>query len=210
MIKKAIVFIMAAVVLLFITSCSIPVISDFIESDESLGKTNNTAVTIAEAMEEYLAAKKKSDLSLYGIEMVLNSNANGTVKLYYAKGTPDQIQYSDIQVAEVDSKTGHVERFSKADFEEDGSIPYEMVQECIAFDGGSLPIDSEKAVSIATRAFSNNLEFHYDYVQIQLSAPDSLEQYKIRFISMLNDSVYNCVVDAVSGAVLSSSVDVLE
>lgn len=208
--KRAFALLMAALMLLAMSSCSIPIIGDFFQSEDSLGKTNNTAVTIAEAMKDYLKNKKKSDLSLYGMELILNSDGNGTVKLYYSGKSPENVAYSDIQVAEVDSKTGHVERFSKANYAKDGLNPYRMVKECNAFDAGTLPIDSEKAIAVGVRAFSTNLEFHYDYVQIELSAPSTLEQYEIRFISMLNDTVYYCTVDAVSGSVLSSSTGALE
>ena len=150
-------------------------------------------------------AKNKEDLSLYGIEMILNSDGNGTVKLFYTKKTPEEAEYSDIYVAEVDSRTGHVERFSKADYAEDGLTPFELVKYGNAFDAATLPVDSEKAISAAAQAFSNNQDFHYDYVQVELSMTGALEQYEIRFISMLNDRTYLCMVDAVNGAVLESS-----
>lgn len=203
--KKSFLALLAALVLISLSSCSVPIISDFVQSDESLGKTNNTAVPIAAAMKEYLQAKNKEDLFLYGIEMILNSDGNGTVKLFYTKKTPEEAEYSDIYVAEVDSRTGHVERFSKADYAEDGLTPFELVKYGNAFDAATLPVDSEKAISAAAQAFSNNQDFHYDYVQVELSMTGALEQYEIRFISMLNDRTYLCMVDAVNGAVLESS-----
>ena len=203
--KKSFLARLAALVLISLSSCSVPIISDFVQSDESLGKTNNTAVPIAAAMKEYLQAKNKEDLSLYGIELILNSDGNGTVKLFYTKKTPEEAEYSDIYVAEVDSRTGHVERFSKADYAEDGLTPFELVKYGNAFDAATLPVDSEKAISTAAQAFSNNQDFHYDYVQVELSMTGALEQYEIRFISMLNDRTYLCMVDAVNGAVLESS-----
>lgn len=203
--KKSFLALLAALVLISLSSCSVPIISDFVQSDESLGKTNNTAVPIATAMKEYLQAKNKEDLSLYGIEMILNSDGNGTVKLFYTKKTPEEAEYSDIYVAEVDSRTGHVERFSKADYAEDGLTPFELVKYGNAFDAATLPVDSEKAISAAAQAFSNNQDFHYDYVQVELSMTAAPEQYEIRFISMLNDRTYLCMVDAVNGAVLESS-----
>ncbi len=207
--KKVLALLTAAMMLLSLASCSIPVIGDFIESEESLGKTNNTAVAIAGAMKDYLKNKKQEDLSLYGIELILNSDGNGTVKLYYSEKSPAEVAYSDVRVAEVDSKTGHVERFSDARYEEDGLAPYRLVKESEAFDGGTLPVDSEKAISVSVRSFSNDTEFHYDYVQIMLSAPGGMEQYEVQLISMLNDKVYQCTVDAVSGAVLASSAKAL-
>lgn len=202
--KRLFAILLSCILLLSLASCTIPVIGDFIESEESLGKTNNTAVTIAAAMKEYLKSQKKGDASLYGVELILNSDGNGAVRLYYTEKAPKDAAYSDVLVAEVDSKTGHVERFSPARYAKDGLAPYQLVRERDAFDGASLPIDSEKAVSLGVRSFSNHAEFHYDYVQILLSAPGGLAQYEIKFISMLNDTVYRCTVDAVSGAVLSS------
>ncbi len=187
-------------------SCSLPIISDFIKSDESLGKTNNTAVAIAAAMDQYLIKKKKESLSLYGMELILNSDGNGTVKLYYAAKAPQDIEYTDLYVGVVNSKTGHVERFSKAKFEDDGILPYEMVKSGVPFSAANLPIDSEKAISVGSRKFSADSEFHYDYVQMKLSAPNGQEQYEIQYISMLNDKIYHCTVDAVSGTALASSV----
>ena len=132
--KKSIVAILILVtILLSLSSCSIPLIGDFFESENSLGKTNNTAVTIAAAMGEFLAAKKKEDSSLYGVELVLNSDGNGQVCLYYSQKKPAEAEYSDVLVAEVDSKTGHVERFSSAKYEKDGLLPYQLVKESEAF-----------------------------------------------------------------------------
>ncbi len=208
--RRAIALLLIILTLFSLSSCAIPIIGDFFQSEDSLGKTNNTAVTIAEAMKEYLKNKKKNDLSLYGMELILNVDGNGTVRLYYSDKAPKDAKYSDIQVAEVDSKTGHVERFFDANYAKDGLTPYRMVKECNAFDAGTLPIDSERAIAVGVRAFSTDQEFHYDYVQLELSSPNALEQYEIRFISMLNDMVYYCTVDAVSGAVRASSKGALE
>ncbi len=208
--KKLLAVLMIIGTMLSMASCSIPLVGDFFESENSLGKTNNTAVSIAGAMKDYLKNKNKEDHALYGIEMILNSDSNGMVKLYYSAAAASEAEYSDIRVAEVDSKTGHVERFGKANYAKDGLLPYQLVKESDPFDGGSLPIDSGKAISAAVRAFSGNTDFHYDYVQICLSAPSGLEQYEIEFISMLNETVYYCTVDAVSGAVLASSTGSLE
>ncbi len=202
--KKFFALGIAIAILLGMTSCNL------IESNNSLGKTNNTAVTIAKAMEGYLGKKKKDDFSLYGIEMMLNSDSNGSVKLYYSAASSDRAEYADIYVAEVDSKTGHVERFEKANYAKDGLIPYQFVKENDAFDAATLPIDSGMALSVATRAFSTAADFYYDYIQIQLVCIEGVEQYEIRLISMLNDLVYCCSVDAVSGGVLSTSTEPLE
>lgn len=200
--KKKLFTVLLIAVMLSFTGCS--------GVSRSLGKTNNTAVAIAGAMKDYLDGRGKSNLALYGLEMILNSDGNGTVKLYYTAATPERASYSDVYVSEVDSKTGHVERFGKADYAKDGITPYQMVRECRAFDAASLPIDSSTAVTSGLRAFSGNTEFYYDYVQIALSAPGETERYEIRFISMLNDMIYYCTVDGVNGAVLASSVGALE
>lgn len=207
--KKFFALLTVLLMVVSMTSCSIPIIGDFIKSDSSLGKTNNTAVTIAAAMEEFLKAKNKSDMVLYGMEMVLNSDANGAVLLYYTAALPEVAEYSDIYVAEVDSKTGHVERFSKANYSNDGIEPYQMVKEGQALQAGNLPIDSGKAISNGSKAFSGNQDFRYDYIEVSLSASTGLEQYEIRYISMMNDMVYYCTVDGVSGAVLASSTGIL-
>lgn len=119
--KKVLAVLLSAALLMMASSCSIPVIGDLFESESSLGKTNNTAVTIAAAMKDYLKNKKKTDLALYGLEMILNSDGNGTVKLYYTAALPDKAAYSDIYVSEVDSKTGHVERFGRQIMPKTGS-----------------------------------------------------------------------------------------
>lgn len=204
MMKKFFVFAVAVAILLGMTSCSL------IEPSNSLGKTNNTAVTIAKAMEGYLAKKKKDNYSLYGIEMMLNSDSNGSVKLYYSAVPSEKAEYADIYVAAVDSKTGHVERFEKANYAKDGLKPYQFVKENDAFDAASLPVDSGVALSVATRAFSTTADFYYDYIQVGLISVDGVEQYEIRLISMLNDLVYCCNVDAVSGNVLSVTTEPLE
>ena len=208
--KRSIVAFLLVVLMLLSSSCAIPIIGDFVQSDESLGKTNNTAVTIAAAMKDYLKKKDKQNLSLYGVDLLLNSDGNGEVKLFYAQGKTQDMKYDDIYVAEVDSTTGHVERFSKADFSKDELAPYEIVRNGKPMDAGALPIDSEKAISLAVKRFASNPEFHYDYVQIRLSMPAATEIYSISFISMLNDVVYSTTVDAVTGTLLDSSSRPLE
>lgn len=207
--KKIMSLLTGLLILVAMSSCSIPIVSDFVESENSLGKTNNTAVTIAGAMNEFLDAKNKSDMVLYGVEMALNSDANGSVLLYYTAVLPEVAEYSDIYVAEVDSKTGHVQRFSKANYSEDGIVPYQMVKEGQAILVDSLPVDSGKAISNGVKAFSGNVDFQYDYIEVSITAPNGLAQYEIRYISMLNDIIYYCTVDGVSGTVLASSNGVL-
>ncbi len=207
--KKFAALLLILATLISLSACNIPIISDFIKSDSSLGKTNNTAVTIAAAMNEYLKAKNKEDMVLYGIEMALNADGNGTVLLYYTAALPESAEYSDIYVAEVDSKTGHVQRFSNANYTNDGIVPYQMVKEGQVVRVDSLPIDSGKAISNGVKAFSGNQDFQYDYIEIAIFSSNGLEQYEIRFISMLNDLVYYCTVDGVSGAVLASSTGAL-
>lgn len=206
--KKILMVIVSAFILLSLSSCS--VLGDFMGSKNSLGKTNNTAVTIAGAMENYLAQKKIDNHSLHGIELILNSDSNGTVKLYYSVAPAAEAEYSDLYVAEVNSKTGYVERFKKANYSKDGIKPYQLVKETDSFDAASLPIDSGNAFSVGVRAFSTNTDFHYDYVQMLLTSTNGTEKYSIEFISMLNDKIYCCEVDAVSGSVLNSSEKPLE
>ena len=208
--KRIVLPLLLICILLLLTSCSLPIIGDFFENDKSLGKTNNTAVTISEAMSDYLVKNNKGKFSLHGIELSLNSDSNGTVKLYYSSVSADQAEYSNIYIAEINSKTGYVERFEKAIYSKDGIEPYRLVKTTDAFDGASIPVDSGKAMSIGVRAFSGEPEFYYDYARILLTATDGFEQYSIQFISMLNDKVYSCNVDAVSGAVLSTAIDPLE
>lgn len=210
--KRMMVWAMLLGVLLSFSGCSgsVPIIGDFIKSENSLGKTNNTAVTISAAMKAFLKGKNKGHYSLYGMEMILNSDGNGAIKLFYTGETPENADYSDVYVAEVDSKTGHVERFEKADYAKDGLAPYQCVREGYAFDGASLPIDSGKAIANGVKSFSSDADFHYDYVQMQLKSDGQTEQYTVRFISMLNDMIYHCNIDAVSGNVLKASVAPLE
>lgn len=208
--KRIFLPLLMACVLLFFSSCSLPIIGDFFENDKSLGKTNNTAVTISEAMTDYLVKKGKENYLLHGIELTLNSDSNGVVKLYYSATSADLAEYSDIYIAEINSKTGYVERFDKAVYSKDGMEPYQLVKTTDALDGASIPVDSGKAMSVGVRAFSGESEFHYDYVSMLLTASDGLEQYSIQFISMLNDKVYSCVVDAVSGTVLTTAIEPLK
>jgi hypothetical protein len=208
--KKFLALVALLLVAVLTASCSMSDLAKLFESDESLGKTNNTAVAIADAMDGYLEKKKMTDQALYGVEMNLNSDSNGLVKLYYSAVSPEEAKYEDIYVAEVDSKTGHVERFGKVDFKKEGKVPFQLVKQSTAFDAGTLPIDSGKAISTASRIFNENADFYYDYVYILLSAPDGKEIYEIEFISMLNDQVYHCTVDAVSGAVLEYDQEALD
>lgn len=208
--KRIVLPLLMVCVLLFFSSCSLPIIGDFFENDQSLGKTNNTAVTISEAMTDYLVKKNKENYLLHGIELTLNSDSNGVVKLYYSSVPAAQAEYSDIYIAEINSKTGYIERFDQAVYSKDGIDPYRLVKTTDAFDGASISIDSGKAMSNGVRAFSGEAEFHYDYVSMSLTVSEGIEQYAIQFISMLNDKVYSCNVDAVSGTILSISIEPLK
>ncbi len=208
--KRIVLPLLMAFVLLFFSSCSLPIIGDFFENDQSLGKTNNTAVTISKAMTDYLTKKNKENYLLHGIELTLNSDSNGVVKLYYSSAPAAEAEYSDIYIAEINSKTGYIERFDQAVYSKDGIDPYRLVKTTDAFDGASIPVDSGKAMSSGVRAFSGEAEFHYDYVSMSLTVSDGIEQYAIQFISMLNDKVYRCNVDAVSGTILSTSIEPLK
>ena len=204
MYKRVVAFLILISVSFALSSCKM------ISGKNSLGKTNNTAVTIADAMNDYLQKKNKGNYSLYGIESALNGDNNGIIKLYYSAVPSDKAAYTDILVAEVDSKTGHVERLGKANYAKDGLAPYEIVKENESFDAASLPIDSGAALSAATRTFSSEADFYYDYVQIKLICNEGLEQYEIRLISMLNDLIYCCNVDAVSGVALHWAIEPLK
>ena len=208
--KRIAALLLAVVMLMGLSGCSIPVIGDLVHQDNSLGKTNNTAVAIVSAMEEFLENKNQSDLVLYGLEMILNADSNGIVRLYYTDVQPQNAVYSDIYVAEVDSKTGHVERFEKINYADDGITPFQIVKENHPIDVAALPVDSGAAINTGVRAFSGDAEFYYDYIHVSLTKADALEQYEIRFISMLNDQIYYCTVDAVNGGLIASSVGVLE
>ena len=208
--KRIVLPLLLVCILLLFSSCSLPIIGGFFENDKSLGKTNNTAVTISVAMTEYLAKKNKENFSLHGIELSLNSDSNGLVRLYYSSASADKAEYSNIYIAEINSKTGDVERFGKAVYSKDGIEPYRLIKTTDAFEGACTPVDSGKAMSIGVRAFSGEPEFYYDYARILLTSSDGFEQYSIQFISMLNDKVYSCNVDAVSGTVLSTAVDPLD
>ncbi len=208
--KRIVLPLLMVCVLLFFSSCSLPIIGDIFENDKSLGKTNNTAVTISEAMTDYLEKKNKENYLLHGIELTLNSDSNGVVKLYYSSVPAAQAEYSDIYIAEINSKTGYIERFDQAVYSKDGIDPYWLVKTTDAFDGASIPVDSGKAMSNGVRAFSGESEFHYDYVSMSLTVSDGIEQYAIQFISMLNDKVYSCNVDAVNGTILSTSIEALK
>lgn len=208
--KKQIVLpLLLVCVLLLFSSCSLPIISVF-ENDKSLGKTNNTAVTISKEMTDYLVKKNKENYLLHGIELTLNSDSNGMVTLVYSSVPAAKAEYSDIYIAEINSKTGYIERFEKAVYSKDGIEPYQLVKTTDAFDGASIPVDSGKAMSKGVQAFSGEAEFHYDYVSMSLTVVDGIEKYSIQFISMLNDKAYRCDVDAVSGAILSSAIEPLK
>ena len=130
--------------------------------------------------------------------------------MYYSSTLPEDAAYSDIYVAEIDSKTGHISRFGKADYAKDGIKPYEAVKRGFPLNAASLPIESNKAITLGIKVFSGDLDFYYDFIQISLAYHNTVESYKIQFISMLNDKVYYCEVDAVNGTVLHSSVGSLE
>lgn len=204
--KKRIFFIFLCIALMLtLTACS-----SFSISANSVGKDNTSAKKMAQVIQEELTKKdQNSDFVLYAIEMSMDTEDIGKAKLIYTDKLPQNLKYSDITVVTVDTRTGKIESVEDADFSQMGAAPYENI-----VDGAPLGIenwkkDSDEALTIAKNTFYSEENFVYNYVQISSVIQNEICQYKVTFISFVNNLQYSCHVDGMTGAVFGKEVNEL-
>ena len=203
--KKTLIFILIMTLSLsLLCGCNI-----FPNEKNSIGKAANTVITTYTALQENFVLRKKTDYNLYGIKLSVDSENVGTYTYVYTNKRPDSIKYSDILIVKINSLNGKIEKFSAPEFENYGTEPYEMIKTAMPLVMTSFNVDSDVAIKTASdHHFSNN--FVYNFLEIVVVYENGAPVYKIKHISLVNECIYYTVVDAMTGAVVSSSVEELE
>ena len=186
---------MSAVILVSFSGCSV-----FDTSKNSISKTSNTVATIYTALKENLELRGKKNYSLYGVKMTVNSENVGKYTYVYTNKRPDEMKYSDVLIVEVNNRTGRIEKCSAPDYAKYSTMPYDIIKSNMPIVPDSLYIDSDKAVSIAANAASRD-DFVYNYVDLTLKYTDGRVLYNIGHISLVNNCIYKCTVDAMTGSI---------
>ncbi len=174
----------------------------------TVGKSNNTIVTVYNALTENFALRKKEGYLLYGARLIVNSENVGTYTYIYTNKRPDQMKYSDILIVEVNNRTGKIEKFSSPEYSVYESMPYDVIKTAMPLNPLEFKIDSDEAIKIAAKAHNGN-NFHYNYIQADLGYINGSTIYEIKHISLVNNSVFKTAVDVMSGTVVSTLVEEL-
>ena len=196
--KRIFLGIICVTMLLSLCACN-----SFSISLNTVGKANTSAKKMAAVIEEdLLGEKEKSNYNLYGIEMSMNTEDIGKARLIFTDKLPQNLQYSDIMVVTVDTRTGEIESVSEADFSTMGATPYDSIVEGAPLQISSWKKDSDEALTIAQNTFYGEDDFVYNYVQISAVVKNEISQYNVTFISFVNHLKYTCAVDAMTGTVV--------
>lgn len=195
--KKLLCAVLTLLVIATFSGCSI--------GADSIGKTANSAMTVATELDSIFEARKKTGYDLYAIKMLVNSENVGKYTYIYTNKRPDSIRYSDILVVEVNNRTGKVEHFSAPDYETYGTEPYDIISGAMPIYPQYFGIDSTAAIKKAENEhFANH--FTYNYIETTICYKDGMSVYDIDHISLVNNCIYNTVIDTATGTVLDSSV----
>lgn len=201
--KRTVAIVLIFTILISLCGCNI-----FPNSKNSISKTNNTVITVYNALLENFALREKTGYRLYGVSLTVNSENVGTYTYVYTDKRPDNMKYSDILIVEVNNRTGHIEKFSSPDYATYGDAPYKMIQTAMPLDPASFAVDSDKAMSNAAKAHYND-DFIYNYVQLETVYTDGRVVYNVSHISLINECAYKTTVDVMTGDVLSAAVEEL-
>lgn len=179
----------------------------FSVSLRTVGKDNTSALKMARTINEDLYSDKKhSNYKLYAVNMAMDAEGIGTAQLIYTSKLAQNLKYSDITVVTVDTRTGKVESVKDASFASSGLAPYESIVHGAPLQMENWKKDSSDARTIAQNTFAGETNFVYNYITIYASVVNSVEQYEVTFISFVNQLKYVCVVDGMTGAVLSKEI----
>lgn len=201
--KKFISVILVLLMVLSLCGC------DFIANEKnSIGKAGNTVKTVYTALEENFEMRKMEGYRLYGARLLVNIENVGTYTYIYTDKRPDELTYSDILMVEVNNRTGRIEKFSAPDYEEHGSDPFDVVKTAMPLDPSALSVDSDAAIKKAAAAHRNDT-FVYNYIELELAYEYGRTVYNVHHISLVNNCIYVSTVDAMTGDIISKSVEEL-
>ncbi len=199
--KRVLILTFFCIIAVLLTSCK-----SMSVSINSVGKNNTTAKKIATEIDKNLIEEGNTSYILYGIDMSMDVEGIGKAKLYYTDKLPQNLQYSDITVITVDTRTGKVDSVSDADFASFGAAPYDCIVNGSPIMMSQWKKDSDEARKIAENTFYGEENFVYNYVQVFASVKNEIQQYQVTFISFVNQLQYVCYVDGMTGAVISKDI----
>ena len=172
----------------------------------SIGKTGNTMISVYDALKENLDSRGLDGYSLYGAKLTVNSENVGKYIYVYANKRPDDMNYSDILLVEVNNRTGKIEKCGPPDYAVYADMPYEMTSSAMPIDPDSFLIDSDAAVKKAALAHQGD-GFVYNYTELVMRYKDGKPLYDIGHISLVNNCIYHTCVDVMTGDVLNTYVE---
>lgn len=195
-------------VLITVLTLSLACSCSFSNDKNSIGKSSNTIVTVYESLKENFKLRKKEGYSLYSASLVVNSENVGTYTYIYTNKRPDELNYSDILIVEINNRTGEIEKFSSPDYEVYKNEPYDAIKSATPIDPSTFAIDSDKAIKLAaTTHFNNN--FHFNYISLNVGYYDGAPAYKVSHISLVQNKVFVTNINAMTGTVISHTTEEL-
>lgn len=194
---KKIVSAVLITALIFTLCCS----CSFSSSKNSIGKSSNTIVTVYNSLVENFKLRKKEGYSLYNASYVVNSENVGTYTYIYTNKRPDELNYSDILVVEINNRTGEIEKFSSPDYAEYKNEPYDAIKSATPIDPSTFALDSDEAIKIAAATHLND-NFHYNYISLSVGYLNGAPTYQIEHISLVQKKVFVTNINANTGTVV--------
>lgn len=174
----------------------------------NIGKSNNTVVTVYNSLVENFKLRKKEGYDLYGVSVLVNSENVGTYTYIYTDKRPDELNYSDILIVEINNRTGRIEKFSSPEYSVYGQKPYDVIKTAMPLDPTSFHLDSDAAIKLAARSHYGE-KFLYNYIQTDVGYVNGQPVYDIGHISLVYNCIYKTQINAMTGAIISSSVEEL-
>ena len=174
----------------------------------TVGKSNNTVVTLYKSLVENFKLREKEGYHLYGVSSLVNSENVGTYTFIYTDKRPDELNYSDILIVEINNRTGRIEKFSSPEYAVYGQKPYSFIKTAMPLDPTAFKIDSDGAVKLAAQAHFGE-KFLYNYIQTDVGYVGGQVVYDISHISLVYNCIYKTQINAMTGAIISSSVEEL-
>ena len=188
-------------ILLTLSGCNI-----IATETNTIGKSKNSIVTVYEALVENFKLRKKEDYQLYGASMLVNTENVGTFTYVYTDKRPDKLNYSDILIVEINNRTGRIEKFSSPEYSVYEQMPYDVIKTSMPIDPVSFKLDSDDAIKVAAATHQGN-HFLYNYIRLNVGYSDGQYIYDVEHISLVYDCIYKTRVNAMTGTVISSSVE---
>lgn len=194
-----------AIITMLVSLCGCNIIST---EKNTIGKINNTVMTVYNALLQNFELRKKENYDLYGVSVIVNSENVGTYTFIYTNKRPDELNYSDILVVEINNRTGKIEKFSEPDYAVYGQKPYDVIKTAMPIDPSAFALDSDAAVKLAAKTHQGE-KFLYNYIQTDVGYVNGQPVYDISHISLVYNCVYKTEINALTGSVISYSVEEL-